>query len=180
MGAELWYHFSGRHDSPLDALREIQAEALASYDLQTLIEQHLDSAQGAVAATEADDEYGLLDFYRGELSKMEEIAAAGVPDKVDERIALVRRIYDSSGQGIGNVLDVTDVSDVGGTHVARPYTRDDLIDLGGTDRPTLTECEQLIGPINERLDRGESVCFRVYSDDRSTSVGWCFVGNTVD
>ena len=180
MGAQLWHHVSEPHDSPLDALREIQTKALADYDLTALIQDHLDGARGAVAATEQEDEYGLLDFYRDELSMMERIAANGIPDDTDGRIEVFRAIFNSSGEGIGNVLDVTDVADSGGMHVARPYNADELDHLIGSNRPTLSESERMILPINERLGRGDSVCFQLYSDDRSSSIGWCFVGNTID
>ena len=180
MGAELWHHVSRPHDAPLDALREIQTRCLSTYDLPALIQECLDSARCAVEATERDDKHGLLDFYRSDLAKMEAIAADRIPQDIHARIELIRRIYDSSGQGIGNVLDVTDVCESGGMHITQPCDSTELSDLIGSDRPTLAESDQMVNPINAQLGRGDSVCFPVYSDDRTSLIAWCFVGNTVD
>ncbi|MBI1249786.1 hypothetical protein GC197_18320 [bacterium] len=161
-------------------MHEIQTQALKEYDLPALIQENLDSARTAVAAAEVDDQYGLLDYYQGELARIEEIAAAEIPADVEAQIELIRRINKSSGEGIGNVLDVTDVSYTGGMHVVRPYRDEELVDLIGSSRPTLSQSEQMIGLINELLGRGDSVCFQLYSDGRSQAIGWCFVGNTID
>lgn len=180
MGAQLWHHVSGPYDSPINGLREVQNQVLATYDISKLIQDHLNSARDAVAATELDDEYGLLEFYQDVLAKMEKIAAASIPDDIQKQIELVRQIYNSSGEEIGNILDITDVSHSGDIYTTRPYKNLELINLVGTDKPTLLESNQMIDSINEVLNRGESVCYQIYTDNRSSSIGWCFVGNTSD
>lgn len=180
MGAQLWYHFSGPHDLPEHALREIQSKALANYDLPSLIQEHLDSMKAAVKACKKDDQYGLLDYYQDEVAKLKKLAAVEMPSDVEGQLKALRLIYDSSGEGIGNVLDVTGVSNKGSMHVTRLCSEDQLQDLIGVSRPTQAEAEQSISPVNERLGRGDSVCFQIYSDDRSRPIGWYFIGNTID
>lgn len=70
MGAQLWYHAAPWRPDPAEALLELQTRFLAeTYDLHSLVQQHVDSAREAVRVTEAEgDEYGLLDAYREELA----------------------------------------------------------------------------------------------------------------
>jgi hypothetical protein len=180
MGAQLWQHIAGPHASPVQALREIQLQVLAEQDLRGLLASQLESARGAVELTEQDDEYGLLDFYREELAKFEELTEAGIPDDPEDQIAMLRRMNESSGQGIGNVLDVIGISIDGGMHVTRPCFQPELQDSFGLNHPTRREAASAVSQINERLERGESICFQIYADDRATCAGWMFVGNTID
>ncbi len=184
MGAELWYHLAPWRPDPAEALHDLQVGFLAeNYDLPSLVQGHLENAREAVRATEADgDKYGILGFYKEQVEKLEEIAGQPLPQDPLEQIAIVRRVYTGSGQGIGNVLDVERVSDRGGFPIARKLGQDEIRRFCGTDRPTLREARDSVGMIHERLQRGDSVCFPVWADDRQEAepIGWYFVGNTID
>ncbi len=183
MGAELWYHRSPWRPDPLHALQDLQARFLAeNYDLSAHLQQHLEGAHQSVAYVEAEgDTYGLLEEYRRELALLENLASQPLPEQPQERIAWLRLIHAFSGQGIGNVLDVTGVSTRGGTHQAHRLEDKHLVQLVGSNRPTEAEAKAAVGAINERLGRGESYCFAIYAEeDRDRPVGWFFIGNTID
>lgn len=179
MGAMFWCHFSGPVETPEQALYEIQIETLRQYDLPDLIESNLHAMQEAVAASEVEDEYGLLDFYQSELARFEAIAEQGVPDNPAEQIALVRKLFASSGEGVGNILDVTAIA-TDDYFSAKPCSDEQLLALEAPSHPTRDEAEQIAHKLSMSLDRGQSFYFPFFTDDRQTAAGWCFVGNTVD
>jgi hypothetical protein len=180
MGAELWYHEAPWKPRPEEALFELQVGFLrANYDLASLLWHHLHSVREAVRLTEAEgDKYGILGFYREQRACLENLAAKPLPEDPREQIEFVREVRNWSGEGIGNVLDVKEVSETGEMD-ARVLTPDDVRKFCGTDRPTRQQAAQAIDAINEKLNRGESVCFPLY-DAESNPVGWYFVGNTID
>jgi hypothetical protein len=182
MGAELWYHLAPWHPDPREALSEVQARFLAeNYDLPALLQQHLESAREAVRLTEAEgDPYDLQQIYRDEVAFVEEVSSHPLPDQPQQQIELLRKVFANSGQGIGNILDVTGVSKRAAMHVARQLPPNAIRRLCQTDRPTLQQAEAAVGPINEKLGRGESVCFPIYAEGLDQLAGWYFVGNTVD
>lgn len=184
MGAELWYHFAPWKPDPEAALHEFQVGFLAeNYDLPSLVQKPLKDAREAVRVTEVEgDEYGLLESYRDELAMLEKIAGQPLPQDPLERIAIVRKVYAFSGQGIGNVLDVVRVSDQRGFPDAQKLGPDEIRRFCGTDRPNLRDARDSASPINRELQRGDSVCFPVWPDDRPEGepIGWYFVGNTID
>lgn len=180
MGAGLWNYISGPHDSPGDALLEIQSDFLAEIDLDQLLETRLESVRKAVAHTQIDDEYGLLEFYREQLEILESLAEEGVPGEVLAQLEFFRKIYSASGDYSGTLLDVETVSFRAGECVTGQLTNTQLVEWVGHEQPTQAEAEKAIGVISERLGRAESVCFKLYSDDRAEFIGWMFVGNTHD
>lgn len=180
MGAQLWSYVSGSHESPQDALQEIQSKYLAEYDLHHLLQTRLESVRKAVEHTEIDDEYGLLDFYRDELEILESLAADGIPEATLDQLNFFRKIHSASGEYSGTVLDVENVSFRLGEHVTGQMTNSQLLEWVGHEKPTQKEAEEAIDLLNEQLGRAESVCFKIYSDDRSKDIGWMFVGNSVD
>jgi hypothetical protein len=109
MGAELWHHAAPWQPDPSEALLELQSRFVAeTYDLPSLVGRHLESAREAVRAAEAErDKYGLLDTYREELAMLEQVSNGQLPEDPRGRIELIRRLYQYSGQGVGNILDVT-------------------------------------------------------------------------
>ncbi len=180
MGARLWHHVGPWRDDPAESLREVQICHLRSgFDYPTVLAEHLASAREAVHLTEADDPYNLLDHYRAEVTRFEELAALPPPATPDVEIVRLRSIYESSGEGIGCVLDVRNVSDARETHVARRLSSAEMVRLCGSERPTEMVAGLVINRINVELDRGESVCFPIY-DENGQPLGWCFVGNTID
>jgi hypothetical protein len=92
-----------------------------------------------------------------------------------------RNLYRNSGEGIGNILDVTGISDRRDIHVAERLIEEEMARLVGATRPTIAEARHAIGKINDELGRGESVCFPYYEgSDVGQPAGWYFVGNTID
>ena len=188
MGATFYEHDAGPHEDPAGALREIQAREIARRDLAAELAERLDDMRDAVRACEEDDEYNLLDFYRGEVRKLERLTARGVPADVGGRIDLLRAIHDSNAEEVGGILDVSRVAAAGwefdGSEifVAGPLTDAQTAAACGSARPTAAEARssQVDSFLNERLHRAECVCFRFYEEDRATPAGWRFVGNTAD
>jgi hypothetical protein len=183
MGAELWHHAAPWRIDPEDALFELQVRFLAeTYDLPTLVQEHLESAREAVGTIEAEgDGFGLLDMYRNELEMLEEAASEPLTEDPRQRIELIREIYENSGQGIGNILDVTGISDRRDPLVAERLTDDEMVRLIGATRPTIVQARQAVGKVNEELDRGECACFPFYeANEFRRPAGWYFIGNTID
>lgn len=180
MGAMPWQELGPPNPDPLKSLRELQASYFAkNYDLPRLIEEHLRSAREAVRITEEEgDEYGILDVYKADLKYLEGIAASPLPNDVHQQIVILRKIWESGGQGIGNVLDVENVTDDGGVHIARRMSVEEFTEILGTPMPTRSDAAKLLGLIADKLGRGESVCIPVYESDQQC--GWWFAGYTVD
>jgi hypothetical protein len=180
MGAQLWRHLGPWRVDPEAFLREVQVAYLRSaFDYQAGLAEHLASAREAVRLNEADDPYDLLEHYRAEVARLEQLAALPPPASPDEEIDRLRELYKISGEGVGCVLDVTHVSDDGGMHVARRLPTAEAARLCGSERPTEFAAGQAVGRINGELGGGDSVCFPVY-DGSGRPCGWCFVGNTID
>lgn len=181
MGAELWHHAAPWRDDPAESLFEVQVGILRKqYDLSALIRKHLASAREAFDLTQQNDEYGLHDFYRGEAARLEELATLPSPAGPQEEIDRLRTLYSTSGEGIGSILDVTHVDDRGGMHVARRLPDDEIRHFCKTARPTLGRAVAAVSKVNEKLRRGDSVCFPYYDPDGTEPAGWYFVGNTID
>lgn len=180
MGAQLWFHTSGPHESPADALREIQSRCIAEIDLDQQLQARIKSVSEAVAITERDDEYGLLDLYRQELKTLKTLEEEGVPKDAPSQVEFLRKIYSAGGDPIESVLDVKNVAARGNQFVTGQLTDTELQKWVGHEKPTEKEAEAAISTLNENLGRAESVCFKIYSEDRSEAIGWMFVGNTAD
>lgn len=180
MGAMPWEHFGPWNADPAISLRQLQAAFLAAnYNLESVTQEHLTSARNALQTTKAEgDPYGLLDFYRSQVDMLEGIA---IPADPPNQIDILRRINSGSGEGIGNVLDILDVSESGGPLMSRPLRTDELLAVFGTETPLSKMNPESVGPLYGMLGRGESICFPIYNDgDPSKPVGWCFVGYTID
>jgi hypothetical protein len=183
MGATLWYHETAWHPDPAMALKTFQSRFMVEqYDLSTLLPDHLANARGAVASTEAEgDPYELLEMYQKEVRLLEQLCSQPIPQDFEGQIKILRQICASSGQGIGNILDIERISKRRRYNVAQPLSGPELIRLVGTERPTRAQAKKAIYKINEELGRGECVCFPVYdSGEKNQPVGWYFVGNTID
>jgi hypothetical protein len=183
LGAQLWHHSAPWRPDPEEALFELQIQFLKeTYNLPSLIKEHLESAREAVRICQKEgDPYELLDFYRKELVRLEDMSRRPIPDDPREQIELVRKVFMSSGEGVGNVLDVTGVDDEGSELVARRLKPDEIREFCKTDHPTSSQARNAVSKINEGLRRGESVCFPIYDDGaEGEPIGWYFVGNTID
>ena len=180
MGAMPYENLAPWHDDPRDALTALQSQFLEeNYDLPAVLQEHLGSARQAVQSCKDDgDEYGLLDTYQAGLDYLESVTSKPIPDAAAERIRIVRKIWESGGEEVGNILDITDVTDSGGIHVTRRLSDADIQGHLGTSTPSIDDAKQLLGKIADQLGRGESVCFPVY--DSGAPCGWWFAGYTVD
>lgn len=180
MGARLWYHEAPWHPDAGAALEALQARFMAeNYDLPALLSQHLAWARESVAAAEGEgDPYGLLDIYQAKVDLLERLCSEPVPENSKAQIEIIRQINADSGEGIGNVLDVTAVTERRDVHVAQRLSPQEMILLAGAAQPTRAQARAAVGNINEALGRGESVCFPIY--DEGEPAGWYFVGNTID
>src|SRR5260370_28970673 len=155
MGAMLWFHEAPLKSQPEEALFELQVQFLReNYDLASLVRERLHAVAEAVRLTEAEgDEYEILGFYREQLACLEKLAALPIPEAPREQIEFVREIEMWSGEGVGNVLDVTSVS-ADGAMDAQVLTDEDIRKFCGTDYPTRQQAIAAINGINERLNRG--------------------------
>ena len=180
MGAQLWYHEAPWHSDAGAALNAMQARFLAeNYDLPALLPQHLDWARESVAAPEGEgDPYGLLDLYQEKVKLIERLCSEPIPEGAEAQIEIIRQINADSGEGVGNILDVTCVAARRDVHMAQRLSPQETVRLVGAAQPTRAQAGAAVSKINEELGRGESVCFPVYDDGKP--VGWYFVGNTID
>ena len=180
MGAQLWHHEAPWHPDPGEALKALQARIFAEgYDLTKELPQELAWARATVAATEKEgDPYELLDMYRRKVELLERLCSQPIPEDVEARIDIVRKLLGDSGQGIGNVLDVERISQHREPLTAERLDEQEMERLVGSTRPGRLVARQSVSKINEELGRGECVCFPVYANGQP--VGWYFVGNTID
>ncbi|HUT93190.1 MAG TPA: hypothetical protein VMY37_27245 [Thermoguttaceae bacterium] len=180
MGAQLWCHEAPWHPDADATLKALQARFLAeNYDLPALLAQHLAWARESVVAAQDDgDPYGVLDIYQEKVRLLERLCSHPIPDSPEAQIEIVRRINADSGEGIGNVLDVTGVSSQRDIQTAQRLSQQETARLAGATQPTLAQANKAVGKINKELGRGECVCFPFY--EKGKPVGWYFVGNTID
>lgn len=180
MGAMPFENLAPWREDPRESLAELQAQYVNQhYDLPTLIQEHLDSARQSVEiCTKNGDEYGLLNDYRANLELLESIASQPIPTSASDRVQLVRKIWEFGGEGVGNILDIEDVSDTGGLYITRLMSAGEVESHLGTGTPTVDDAKQLLGKIADTLGRAESVCFPVYEDGQTA--GWWFAGYTLD
>ena len=180
MGAQLWYHEAPWDPDAQAALKGLQSRFLAeNYNLSALLPQHLVWARESVAAAQEEgDPYELLDVYQEKVALLERLCSEPIPESPEAQIEMVRQINADSGEGIGNVLDVTGVSEQRDLLTAQRLSEDETARLVGAAHPTLAQAREAVSKINGELGRGECVCFPFY--DKGKPVGWYFVGNTID
>jgi hypothetical protein len=181
MGAERWENLAPWDSDPVIALRKIQASYLAeNYNFPQVIDFHLKSKRETVELVEEDgDEYGVLNIYKSDLEYLEKVASRPLPTTPKQQITILRKIYASGGQGIGNILDIERVTAKGGLHVTRRLNSSEVMKVLGTIAPTINEAKQFFDKFASEIDRGDSVCFPVY-DENSQPCGWWFAGYTID
>jgi hypothetical protein len=180
MGAELWYHQAPWHPDAEAALKALQASFLdENYDLPTLLPRVLADARESVRLAKEDgDPYGLVGIYQRKVDLLEGFCRQSLPDEAEARIDILRRIEAASGDEVGNVLDLTHVSQEREERVAQLLGEPEIERLVGVPRPGLEQARRAIDDIHAELHRGQAVCFPVY--DNGEPVGWFFIGNTSD
>lgn len=179
MGASLYHNLAPWHADPNIALQQLQIAFFEQHhDLEQEIQQHLESTRQSVRWCEEDDEHGLLEIYQTDLRRLEGYASQPLPNSPIERIAMLRKMWESGGEGLGNILDLRGVSDAGDYFVARRMRDEELERVLGTSRPAPMQSETDLGAIPDQIDRGQCVCFPVY--ERDQPCGWQFVGYSID
>ena len=181
MGAMPWEGMGPWREDPTESLRALQAEYFtAHYDLLSFIQKRLDGVREAIRLTEADgDPHDILSSYKQDLAVLERASREPLPAAAEGRIALLRRIEESSGQGLGNVLDVVSVSGEGDVFVARILAESDLRELFSTTKPNREMAATTMDKVASHLGRGESVCLPVF-DQNGMPEGWWFAGYSID
>jgi hypothetical protein len=182
MGARPWHHQTSWHDDPAAALKELQARFIAeNYDLAAVLARHLADARSAFASAAADDRYGVLEIHRAEVRLLERLCSQPIPEDFEGQLGMLRAINANTGEGIGNVLDVTSVADQRDIETAELLSPAEMIRVVGTGRPTRADAYEAIGRITRELGRGECVCFPFHdAPGKSQPAGWLFVGLTAD
>ncbi|HUE74654.1 MAG TPA: hypothetical protein VMP01_27550 [Pirellulaceae bacterium] len=183
MGAMPWQIAGPYHPDPASALRAVQAERFKqNYDLKKLLEEHIANVQDSVRYTETDDEYGLLETYRENLTQLDEIKCQPLPTDIHEQVKLLRQIEAIGSGEIGNILDIESVSKSREPRKVVPLSSQELQDLFGTIHPSREHVTaERLDKIYNTIDRGEAVCFPIFERPPSQQpIGWFFVGYTVD
>jgi hypothetical protein len=154
-----------------------------------MAEQMLLDAREAVESSRAEgDPFDLAKLYEKAVKKLEVLCSEPVPTDIAGRIALFRRIWSAAhGEPMCNELDIT-----GTTHEWAPLgflckilSDEQTEQYLGAAKPTLTRCRELTFEImdklesTEKLERGDTVCWRYY-DDSGEPAGWYFIGARYD
>src|SRR5262249_31726941 len=122
----------------------------------------------------------LLNVYKDAVQRPEDLCRQPIPKDIMEQIEILRRVETIGSAQNGNILDVRGIADRRDDRITQRLTEQEMARLVGTTQPTKAQADASISAINADLNRGESICFPMFSDDRSKPIGWFFVGNTVD
>ncbi len=211
MGSDLWMHQTPWHDDPANALSDLQARLFAEqyepFDPAQELQDHVTDAKNAQRDAQAEgDPYGLADYYGRLAESYEGLCKEPVPTDVPAKIQLLQKIWETQGEEIGGILDVTGVQPAppsgsqpieqqprqtwGGNEaffhgfdgrVAFSLGEIDMLRLVGAARPSLKQAKESARNIQGELGRGDCVCFPIYdeSPDRKP-LGWYFIGCTLD
>jgi len=98
------------------------------------------------------------------------------PSSPEQRIDILRHIH---VEEIGNILDVTGISDEGEPFTCRPLNEEQLQRVCGSKKPTQEMARSIFAKLANEIGRAESICFPVF-DDAGSPVGWFFAGYTAD
>jgi len=94
-----------------------------------------------------------------EVRLLQRLCSQPIPQDFERQIEILRKINANTGQGIGHVLDVTDISERRSGDTVRPLRYSEIIRLAGTRQPTREVAHEAIDKVSEELGRGECVCF---------------------
>lgn len=180
MGAEFWEHLTAYQPDAEAALRGLQAEIFESmgYDLAKLLQERIDGMADAVDACEEDDPYSLLDHYKDAMQQLRRLAAREVPKQPGARIELLREIEAISSNSAPGILALEGISPDQREWNAQLLTSEQIEEVFGTSKPSISELRKVVHQLAETIDRGMAVAFPVFEDGRPAH--WCFVGYTPD
>jgi hypothetical protein len=190
MGADIWKAEVPGQDDPQLALQELQARTLQEFtrrhkiNLATMAQKSLSEMREAVENDRAEgDPYGLLESHEEAIKELEALSSEPMPSDVPGQIDLFRRIWSATvgGEPLCNVLDT-----LGTTHEWRPYeflchilSDEETQQYLGVPKPTLAQSRKAGGDLMDRLERGDTVCWRYY-DQSAKPLGWYFMGAQFD
>lgn len=180
MGATYWEAITPYEDSPEQALRKAQVRFFreAGYDLPKYLARRIEDMTQSVRSCEEDDPYDLLGFYSNALDHFKQMMARGVPEEPEAQIDLLRRIEETSGDWVGNILDMTTVSQDQEPGSVQRLSPERMEQVFGTASPTLQEVRKGMANLADSIHRGTAVCLPVYEDGQPVS--WFFAGYSVD
>jgi len=180
MGAMPWFHEVPWQPDAKAALHQLQVGLFqATFNFDRDLETWREQATAALRQEEnSGDRFGLVEIYTNALKNVERVAAGPTPSDPLEQLAILRQVLDA-GEGLGSILDVTDINATGGPHITRILPTDEVARLTGSEKPTHAQVENAIHALNDQLDRGNSFALVIH-DKNGVPTHWFFIGNTVD
>lgn len=180
MGATFWESVTAYHESVEKALRLAQIDCFrkSGYDLRILLTERIEDMIEAIQSCEEDDPYDLLGLYRDALDEYRQMEACGIPEEPTAQIEILRRIEAISGDGVGNILDITGIGQEPEEGRVQQLTPERIEDVFRTARPTLAEARSGMDRLADSISRGTAIVLPVYED--GTPVGWYFAGYSAD
>lgn len=180
MGASYWEAVTEYHGEVEDALRHAQIQCFreAGYDVPKLLAERVEDMVEAVRSCEEDDPYDLIDVYRDSLQEYRQMAARGVPEEPGAQIELLRRIEAISSDCVGNILDMTGISQDPEEGKVQRLSPEQIREKFGTANPSLHEARNGMKKVAGSISRGTAICFPVYED--GSPVAWLFAGYSAD
>ncbi len=180
MGATYWEAVTGYDEVLEEALRRVQIQVYreAGHDLPRRLSERVESMAQAVRWCEEDDPYNLLGFYRDALGQYRQMAAGGVPEEPEAQIRLLRAIETVSGDRVGNILDMTGVSEGQEEGKIQRLSTGRMEEAFGTASPSLHEARRAMVGLVESIPRGTAICFPVYEAGRP--MAWFLAGCSAD
>jgi hypothetical protein len=89
----------------------------------------------------------------------------------EEGHATIEEVMNNMGaDGTGSILDITTVADEPNYFAVAPLSREQMVELFGTDRPTRQMIERNHGELYELMDRGQGVYVISYEGDKPSEI----------
>jgi hypothetical protein len=180
MGATLWFYEVAWQRDPKAVLHQLQIELFQSkYNFRKDLDAWRSETEKMLdAELKSGDRFGLSEIYRNGMKSYAAIIAQPLPTEPLEQLAILRDVL-NAGEGLGSILDVTDIDQTGGHHVTRVLSPTEIQRFTGSERPTDADMKKAITALHSELDRGESFALPIH-DHAGAPTHWFFIGNTVD
>jgi hypothetical protein len=86
------------------------------------------------------------------------------PATIEEAVEL------ADADGTGSILDITTVAEEPDYCAVAPLSREELVELFGTDRPTRRMIERNVMDAYENIERGQGIYVIAYKDDKPSEI----------
>jgi hypothetical protein len=190
MGADGWQYEVPGQDDPDLALQVLQARVFEEFtrdlsiDFLTFVRNAVPEMRQAIANDKAEgNPYGLLESHEEALKELESLCSQPIPADIAGQIELFRKIWITCalGEPICNVLDTTGTTREWRSceFLCHILSDEEVLQYFGTQKPTLDQSMQFNYDLYEKLERGDSICWR-YHDEAGNPLGWYFVGTQFD